>query len=43
MFTNPFVDKDTHIRLETTLDLKRIRKTLVTTKERIVVVYGVLP
>lgn len=26
MFTNPFLDKDTHIRLETTLDLTLIKK-----------------
>lgn len=25
MFTNPFLDKDTHIRLETTLDIKLIQ------------------
>lgn len=42
MFTNPFLDKDTHIRLETTLDIK-LTKNPVTTKERILVVYGVLP
>lgn len=25
MFTNPFLDKDTHIHLETTLDIKLIK------------------